>query len=110
MNATGPRPDQSFSHCHVPADFDPDGQVALKTAVNRLIGAAQWLAAELEQGRGCHAALLQASILQVDLDKIHRATGGRHLKSCVARAIGGGQSPDEVQALLMPIQTLLLTR
>lgn len=39
MNAIGPGPDESFSHCHVPADFDPDGQVALKSAVNRLIGA-----------------------------------------------------------------------
>ncbi len=110
MNAIRPGPDESFSHCHVPADFDPDGQVALKSAVNRLIGAAQWLAAELEQGRGCHAALLQASVLQVDLDTITARLLDGHLKSCVARAIGSGQSPDEVQALLMPLQTLLFTR
>ena len=33
-----------------------------------------------------------------------------HLKYCVTRAIGSGQTPDEIQGLLTPLQTLLFTR
>jgi len=34
-------PSESSSHCHLPAEFDPDGQLALRSEVARLIGAAQ---------------------------------------------------------------------
>ena len=101
---------ESSPHCHVPADFDPEGQRALRAEVTRLIGAAQWLATELEEGRGCHAALLQASVLQADIDTIAARLVDGHLKYCVTRAIGSGQTPDEVQSLLTPLQTLLFTR
>ena len=103
-------PTESSSHCHVPAVFDPEGQRALRAEVTRLIGAAQWLATELEEGRGCHAALLQASVLQADIDAIAARLVDGHLKYCVTRAIGSGQTADEVQGLLMPLQTLLFTR
>ena len=103
-------PTESSAHCHVPADFDPEGQRLLKAEVTRLIGAAQWLARELEEGRGCHAALLQASVLQADIDAIAARLVDGHLKYCVTRAIGSGQTPDEIQGLLMPLQTLLFTR
>jgi len=103
-------PSESASHCHVPADFDPEGRRILRAEVARLIGAAQWLATELDEGRGCHAALLQASVLQADIDAIAARLVDGHLKYCVARAIGSGQTPDEVQGLLMPLQTLLFTR
>ena len=101
---------ESSPHCHVPADFDPEGQRALRTEVSRLIGAAQWLARELEEGRGCHAALLQASVLQADIDAIAARLVDGHLKYCVTRAIGSGQTPDEIHGLLTPLQTLLFTR
>ena len=76
----------------------------------RLIGAAQWLARELHEGRGCHAALLQASVLQADIDAIAARLVDGHLRYCVTRAIGAGQTPAEVQGLLAPLQSLLFTR
>ncbi len=103
-------PGESSSHRHLPAEFDPDGQLALRSEVARLIGAAQWLARELDEGRGCHAALLQASVLQADIDAIAARLVDGHLKYCVTRAIGSGQTPAEIHGLLMPLQTLLFTR
>ena len=61
-------------HCHVPASFDPVHQKSLAAEVTRFVGAAQRLAMELEQERGCDAALLQVSVLQADLDTIARRT------------------------------------
>ncbi|MEK6720990.1 MAG: metal-sensing transcriptional repressor [Chloroflexota bacterium] len=110
MTAIPTGPSESASHCHVPADFDPEGRRVLRAEVARLIGAAQWLATELDEGRGCHAALLQASVLQADIDTIAARLVDGHLKYCVTRAIGSGQTPDEVQSLLTPLQTLLFTR
>jgi len=103
-------PSEASAHCHLPADFDPDGQLALRSEVARLIGAAEWLARELDEGRGCHAALLQASVLQADIDAIAGRLVDGHLKYCVTRAIGSGQTAAEVHGLLMPLQTLVFTR
>ena len=110
MTALASGPSEASSHCHVPADFDPDSQRALKAEVTRLIGAARWLASEIDEGRGCHAALLQAAVLQVDVDAIAARLVDGHLRYCVTRAIGSGQTPDEVRNLLSPLQTLLFTR
>lgn len=110
MTLAAPHPEGSTSHCHVPADFDPEGQRVLRAEVSRLIHAAQWLEREVEEGRGCHAALLQASVLQADIDAIAARLVDGHLKYCVTRAIESGQTPDEVQGLLTPLQTLLFTR
>lgn len=63
MTSIAPTEIESSSHCQVPADFDPDARLALQSEVARLIGAAQWLARELDEDRGCHAALLQGSVL-----------------------------------------------
>jgi DNA-binding FrmR family transcriptional regulator len=101
---------EASAHCHVPPEFDPDGQRVLRAEVTRLIGAARWLATEIDEGRGCHAALLQASVLQADVDAISARLVDGHLKYCVTRAIGSGQTPDEVQGLLTPLQTLLFAR
>ena len=68
MTSIAPTESESSSHCHVPADFDPDARLALRSEVARLIGAAQWLARALDDGRGCDAALLQASVLQADIE------------------------------------------
>ncbi len=97
-------------HCHVPASFDPVHQKSLAAEVARFVGAAQWLARELEQERGCDAALLQVSVLQADLDTIARRLVDGHLRYCVRQAIATGQSPDEVQSLLTPLQSLLSAR
>ena len=110
MISVAPTESESSPHCHVPADFDPDARLALQSEVARLIGAAQWLARELDEDRGCHAALLQASVLQADIDAIASRLVDGHLKYCVTRAIGSGQTAAEVQGLLMPLQTLLFTR
>jgi DNA-binding FrmR family transcriptional regulator len=101
---------EDSAHCHVPADFDPKGQRALRAEVARLITAAQWLAREIDEGRGCHAALLQASVLQADIDAIASRLVDGHLRYCVTRAIGSGQTADEVHGLLVPLQTLLFAR
>ncbi len=97
-------------HCHVPASFDPDQQKALATDVRRLVGAAQWLARELDERRGCHAALSQVAVLQADLDAIGARLVDAHLRYCVTRAIIGHQTPDEVHALLVPLQSILYAR
>lgn len=97
-------------HCHVPAAFDPKHRQSLAAEVARFVGAAQWLARELEQERGCHAALLQVSVLQADLDAIAGRLVDGHLRYCVRQAIVAGQSPDEVQSLLTPLQSLLFSR
>lgn len=97
-------------HCHVPAVFDPEHVQSLAAEVSRFVGAAQWLAKELEQERGCHAALLQVSVLQADLDAIAGRLVDGHLRHCVRQAVAAGQSPDEVQALLVPLQSLLFSR
>ncbi len=110
MTSIATTPSESSSHCHLPADFDPESQRALRSEVARLIGAAEWLARELDEGRGCHAALLQASVLQADIDAIAARLVDGHLKYCVTRAIGSGQTATEVHGLLMPLQTLLFTR
>ena len=102
-------PSESSAHCHLPADFDPDSQRALRSEVARLIGAAEWLARELDEGRGCLAALLQASVPQADIDAIAARLDG-HLRYCVTRTIGSGQTAAEIHGLLMPLQTLLFTR
>lgn len=103
-------PVEASSHCHVPADFRPDDRLKLRAEVDRLIAAAQWLAREIDEGRGCHAALVQASVLQADVDAIAARLVDGHLKYCVTRAIGSGQRPDEIHSLLAPIQTLLFAR
>ncbi len=110
MTSIAPTESESSSHCHVPADFDPHARLALRSEVARLIGAAQWLARELDVGRGCHAALLQASVLQADIDAIAARLVDGHLKYCVTRAIGSGQTAAEIQGLMMPLQTLLFAR
>jgi DNA-binding FrmR family transcriptional regulator len=97
-------------HCHVPAAFDPDHRQSLGAEVARFVSAAQWLARELEEERGCHAALLQVSVLQADLDAIAGRLVDGHLRYCVRQAIATGQSPDEVQSLLTPLQSLLFAR
>ncbi len=110
MTSIAPTESESSSHCHVPADFDPVARLALRSEVTRLIGAAQWLARELDEGRGCHAALLQASVLQADIDAIAARLVDGHLKYCVTRAIGSGQTAAEIQGLMLPLQTLLFAR
>jgi len=97
-------------HCHVPAAFDPKHRQSLAAEVARFVGAAQWLAKELEQERGCHAALLQVSVLQADLHAIASRLVDGHLRYCVRQAIATGQGPDEVQSLLTPLQSLLFAR
>jgi len=97
-------------HCHVPAAFDPKHQQSLAAEVARFVGAAQWLAKELEQERGCLAALLQVSVLQADLDAIASRLVDGHLRYCVRQAIATGQGPDEVESLLTPLQSLLFAR
>ncbi len=97
-------------HCHVPAAFDPEHRRLLAAEVARFVGAAQWLARELEEERGCHAALLQVSVLQADLDAIASRLVDGHLRYCVRQAIASGQSPDEVHSLLTPLQSLLSAR
>lgn len=97
-------------HCHVPAAFDPGYRKALATEVARFVGAADWLARELDEERGCHAALLQVSILQADLDAIASRLVDGHLRYCVRQAIVSGQGPDEVHSLLTPLQSLLFAR
>ena len=49
-------------------------------------------------------------MLQADIDAIAARLVDAHLKYCVTRAIGSGQTAAEVQGLLMPLQTLLFTR
>ena len=66
--------------------------------------------ARQEEGRGCQTALLQAAVLQANLDGITARLLDGHLTYCVAHAVGTGQSPEEVRSLLKPIQTLLFTR
>ncbi len=110
MTSIAITPSESSSHCHVPATFEPEGQRALRAEVTRLIGAAQWLGKELDEGRGCHAALLQASVLQADIDAIAARLVDAHLKYCVTRAIESGQTAAEIHGLLMPLHTLLFTR
>ncbi|MFN8629269.1 MAG: metal-sensing transcriptional repressor [Chloroflexota bacterium] len=97
-------------HCHVPASFDPEHREALVSSVKRLVGAAQWLARELAEERGCHAALLQVSVLQADLDAIAGRLVDGHLRYCVREAVAAGAGPDEVAALLTPLQSLLFAR
>ncbi len=87
MTSIAITPSESSSHCHLPAEFDPDSQLALRSEVARLIGAAQWLARELDDGRGCHAALLQASVLQADIDAHRCPAGGGPPQDFVTRAI-----------------------
>lgn len=97
-------------HCHVPASFDPRYRQSLLAEVTRFVVAAQWLAKEIEEERGCHAALLQVSVLQADLDAIAGRLVDGHLRYCVREAIVAGEGPDEVQSMLMPLQTLLFAR
>ncbi len=97
-------------HCHVPASFDPKHRQALVAEVSRLVNAAQWLARELEEERGCHAALLQVSVLQADLDTIAGRLVDGHLRYCVREAVASGQGPDEIGAMLTPLQSLLYAR
>ena len=97
-------------HCHVPASFDPRHRRSLDAEVTRFVGAAQWLARALQEERGCLAALRQVSVLQADHDAIASRLVDGHLRSCVRGAIAAGQSPDEVGALLRPIQSLLYAR
>lgn len=97
-------------HCHVPASFDPRHRRSLVAEVSRLVSAAQWLARELDEERGCHAALLQVSVLQADLDAIAGRLVDGHLRYCVREAIASGQSPDEIGAMLTPLQSLLYAR
>lgn len=97
-------------HCHVPASFDPKHRQALVAGVSRLVNAAQWLARELEEERGCHAALLQVSVLQADLDTITGRLVDGHLRYCVREAVATGQGPDEIGAMLTPLQSLLYAR
>jgi DNA-binding FrmR family transcriptional regulator len=97
-------------HCHVPASFDPKHRQGLVAEVSRLVSAAQWLARELEEERGCHAALLQVSVLQADLDTIAGRLVDGHLRYCVREAVASGQSPDEIGAMLTPLQSLLYAR
>jgi len=65
---------------------------------------------ELDQGRGCHAALLQVSVLKADLDSIAAHLVDGHLRYCVTRAAAEGQTPEEVHVMLVPIQSLLFAR
>lgn len=97
-------------HCHVPAGFDPEYRKSLEAEVARFVSAAKWLALELEEERGCHAALIQVSVLQADLDVIARRLVDGHLRYCVRQAIVTGQSPDEIHSLLTPLQSLLFAR
>lgn len=97
-------------HCHVPASFDPEQRKALTREVSRLIRAAEWLSRELAEDRGCNAALLQAVVLQADLDTIAARLVDGHLKYCVTQAIVEDRRPDEVHALLVPLQSLLFAR
>jgi DNA-binding FrmR family transcriptional regulator len=97
-------------HCHVPATFNPEVHTALAAEVARFVKAAQWLARELEEERGCHAALLQVSVLQADLDSIAAHLVDGHFRYCVNRAVAEGQTPEEVHAMLVPVQSLLFAR
>jgi len=97
-------------HCHVPATFDPEHNKALAAEVARFVKAAQWLARELNAQRGCHVALLQAAVLQADLDSIGARLVDGHLRYCVSHAVAEGQTPDEVHAMLVPVQSLLFAR
>jgi DNA-binding FrmR family transcriptional regulator len=103
-------PAEGSPHCHVPAEFDPEHSASLGAAVGRFVKAAQWLARELEEGRGCHAALLQVAVLQSDLDAIAARLVDGHLRFCVNRAVAEGQTPEEVHAMLVPVQSLLFAR
>lgn len=104
-----PRPDGP-PHCHVPATFEPEQQEALATDIKRLIRAAEWLARELAERRGCHAALTQVAVLQADLDTIAARLVDGHLRYCVAHAVADHQSPQEVLGLLVPVQSVLFAR
>jgi len=97
-------------HCHVPATFEPEQRQALATDLKRLIRAAEWLAQELDERRGCHAALAQVAVLQADLDAVASRLVDGHLRYCVAHAISEGQRPEEVLSLLVPIQSVLFAR
>lgn len=97
-------------HCHVPGSFDPDHQRALANDVKRLVGAAQWLARELDEERGCHAALAQAAVIQSNVNSIVSRLVDGHLRYCLPGAIVAGQSPDEIQGLLAPLQSILFAR
>ena len=68
--------------CHAPATFEPEA----------------------------HAALLQVSVLQTDLDSIAAHLVDCHLRYCVNRAVAEDQTPEEVQAMLVPVQSLLFAR
>lgn len=97
-------------HCHVPATFEPEQRKALAAEIARLVKAAEWLARELDEQRGCHAALLQVAVLQADLDSVSARLVDSHLRYCVSRAVAEGQTPDEVHAMLVPVQSLLFAR
>ena len=97
-------------HCHVPATFEPEQREVLATDIRRLIRAAEWLAHELDERRGCHAALAQVAVLQADLDMVASRLVDAHLRYCVAHAVAEAQSPDEILSLLVPIQSVLFAR
>lgn len=97
-------------HCHVPGSFDPDHQAALANDVKRLVGATRWLARELDEERGCHAALAQAAVIQSNVSSIVSRLVDGHLRYCLPSAIVAGQSPDEIQALVAPLQSILFAR
>lgn len=101
-----PEPPSGF----VPGTFDPERQRTLASDVRRLIRAAEWLATELDQQRGCHAALTQVSALQADLDAISERLVDGHLRYCVAHAVDAGRSADEIQAMLTPLRSLIFMR
>ncbi len=97
-------------HCHVPATFEPEQRELLATEIRRLIRAAEWLTRELDERRGCHAALAQVAVLQADLDTVASRLVDGHLRYCVAHAVAEGQRPDEILSLLVPIQSVLFAR
>jgi len=97
-------------HCHVPGSFDPDHQRALENDLKRLVGAAQWLARELDEERGCHAALAQAAVIQSNVNSIVSRLADGHLRYCLPGAIVAGESPDEIQAMVAPLQSILFAR
>jgi DNA-binding FrmR family transcriptional regulator len=109
VNAREAGPEGS-PHCHVPATFDPDRRKTLAAEVARFVKAGQWLARELDEERGCHAALVQVAVLQADLDTIASHLVDGHLRFCIGRAVAEGQTPDEIHAMLVPVQSLLFAR
>lgn len=97
-------------HCHVPGSFDLDHKRALASDVKRLVGAARWLARELDEERGCHAALAQAAVIQSNVNSVISRLVDGHLRYCLPHAVASGQSPEEIQGLVAPLQSVLFAR